>query len=225
VLEAALQTAKMREAGLPAQPLMHSNFRDSYWTMAQLVAHHTVTGCNLQAGDLLGSGTQSGPDAGQGGSMLELTLGGKQPLRLPNGETRGFLEDGDTVILRGRCERSGWCCPRAGSVSACDLPVRRPCAPMIFHGSNYRAGKLREPALYRCIAGGASRCRRCIVLDGRRALHTFYPASFTHLTLLGRYPLSQAGAFSFAVYYEPLVTNRVGIHFKDSRRHLFADSC
>jgi fumarylacetoacetase len=107
-LEAALQTAKMREAGLPPQQLMHSNFRDSYWTLAQLVAHHTVTGCNLQAGDLLGSGTQSGLAAGEGGSMLELTLGGKQPLRLPNGETRGFLEDGDTVILRGHCERSGF---------------------------------------------------------------------------------------------------------------------
>jgi fumarylacetoacetase len=107
-LEAALQTAKMREADLPAQPLTRSSFRDSYWTLAQLVAHHTVTGCNLQAGDLLGSGTQSGPDAGQGGSMLELTLGGKQPLRLPNGETRGFLEDGDTVILRGHCERQGF---------------------------------------------------------------------------------------------------------------------
>jgi len=114
----------MREAGLPAQPLMHSNFRDSYWTMAQLVAHHTVTGCNLQAGDLLGSGTQSGPDAGQGGSMLELTLGGKQPLRLPNGETRGFLEDGDTVILRGRCERSGFRRIGFGACTGMVLPAR-----------------------------------------------------------------------------------------------------
>jgi len=123
-LEAALQTAKMREAREPAQPLMHSNFRDSYWTLAQLVAHHTVTGCNLQAGDLLGSGTQSGPDAGQGGSMLELTLGGKQPLRLPNGETRGFLEDGDTLILRGHCERSGFRRIGFGECAGTVLPAR-----------------------------------------------------------------------------------------------------
>jgi fumarylacetoacetase len=106
-LEVALQTAKMRAAGMPAQRLMQSNFRDSYWTLAQLVAHHTVNGCNLVPGDLFGSGTQSGPAPGQGGSMLELSLGGKQPLQLANGETRGFLEDGDTGILRGCCERDG----------------------------------------------------------------------------------------------------------------------
>jgi fumarylacetoacetase len=107
-LEVALQTKAMREAGLPPQRLMSSNFRDSYWTLAQLVAHHTVNGCNLQAGDLLGSGTQSGPDPGQGGSLLELTLGGKQPLKLANGETRAFLEDGDTAILRAHCARDGF---------------------------------------------------------------------------------------------------------------------
>jgi fumarylacetoacetase len=123
-LEAATRTAKMREAGIPAQRLMRSNFRDSYWTLAQLVAHHTVTGCNLQAGDLLGSGTQSGPDAGQGGSMLELTLGGKQPLRLTNGETRGFLEDGDTVILRGHCEHQGLRRIGFGECAGTVLPAR-----------------------------------------------------------------------------------------------------
>jgi fumarylacetoacetase len=106
-LEVWLQTAAMRNAGLPAQRLMQSNFRDSYWTLAQLVAHHTVNGCNLQAGDLFGSGTQSGPDPGQGGSLLELSGGGKLPLQLANGETRSFLEDGDTVILRGHCARQG----------------------------------------------------------------------------------------------------------------------
>jgi fumarylacetoacetase len=103
-LEVWLSTARMREP----QRLMQSNFRDSYWTVAQLVAHHTVNGCNLRAGDLFGSGTQSGPQPGQGGSMLELSSGGKQPLTLANGETRSFLEDGDTVILRGYCERSGF---------------------------------------------------------------------------------------------------------------------
>ena len=107
-LEVALQTEAMCKAGVAPQRLMTSNFRDSYWTLAQLVAHHTVNGCNLQSGDLLGSGTQSGPEAGQGGSLLELTSGGKQPLRLENGETRGFLEDGDTVTLRGFCARQGF---------------------------------------------------------------------------------------------------------------------
>ena len=106
-LEVLLQTSAMRSAGLPAQRLMQSDFRDSYWTLAQLVAHHTVNGCNLQAGDLFGSGTQSGPDPGQGGSLLELSGGGKLPLQLANGETRSFLEDGDTVILRGHCARQG----------------------------------------------------------------------------------------------------------------------
>ncbi len=107
-LEVWLQTAAMRETGLPPQRLMQSNFRDSYWTLAQMVAHHTVTGCNLQPGDLFGSGTQSGPEAGQGGSLLELSAGGKQPLQLANGQQRSFLEDGDTVILRGHCERQGF---------------------------------------------------------------------------------------------------------------------
>ena len=107
-LEVWLRTAAMRDAGLPAERLMQSNFRDSYWTIAQLVAHHTVGGCNLQTGDLFGSGTQSGPEPGQGGSLLELSTGGKHPLRLPNGESRAFLEDGDEVILRGHCARAGF---------------------------------------------------------------------------------------------------------------------
>lgn len=107
VLEVGLQTPRMREAGVPHQRLMQSNFRDSYWTIAQLIAHHTVGGCNLGAGDLLGSGTQSGPGAGQGGSLLELTQGGRQPITLANGETRTFLQDGDSIELRAHCERAG----------------------------------------------------------------------------------------------------------------------
>ena len=122
-----LQTAAMRKAGLPPQRLMSSNFRDSYWTLAQLVSHHTVNGCNLQCGDLLGSGTQSGPEPGQGGSLLELTLGGKQPLRLANGEARGFLEDGDSVILRGRCERAGFRNIGFGECAGTVLPARETC--------------------------------------------------------------------------------------------------
>jgi fumarylacetoacetase len=106
-LEVWLQTARMREQGLPPYRLMQSDFRDAYWTIAQMLAHHSSNGCNLQPGDLLGSGTQSGPEAGQGGSLLELTQGGRQPLALPDGEVRTFLQDGDTVILRGACEREG----------------------------------------------------------------------------------------------------------------------
>jgi fumarylacetoacetase len=107
-LEVWLQTAAMRAAGHPGERLSHSNFTDGYWTAAQLVAHHTVNGCNLASGDLFGTGTLSGPGAGQGGSMLELTQSGKQPIRLANGESRSFLEDGDSVILRGACERAGF---------------------------------------------------------------------------------------------------------------------
>jgi fumarylacetoacetase len=107
-LEVRLQTDAMRSAGVPSVPLSHSNFRDAYWTVAQLVAHHSVGGCNLLSGDLFGSGTQSGPEPGQGGSLLELSEGGRQALALPNGERRTFLQDGDTVVMRARCEREGF---------------------------------------------------------------------------------------------------------------------
>jgi fumarylacetoacetase len=98
----------MRAAGHAGDRLSCSNFSDAYWTVAQLVAHHTVNGCNLRDGDLLGSGTLSGPAPNQPGSLLELSQGGKQPIALSNGETRTYLEDGDTVILRGYCERQGF---------------------------------------------------------------------------------------------------------------------
>ncbi len=78
-----------------------------YWTVAQMVAHHSVNGCQLQPGDLFGSGTLSGAEPGQFGSLLEITAGGKQPVQLTSGETRRFLEDGDEVILRARCKREG----------------------------------------------------------------------------------------------------------------------
>jgi fumarylacetoacetase len=106
-LQVLLQSAAMRDKGLPPHALSHSNFRDSYWSVAQLLAHHSSNGCNLQTGDLLGTGTQSGPQSGQGGSMLELSMGGKQALALPGGESRSFLQDGDCVILRAHCERAG----------------------------------------------------------------------------------------------------------------------
>jgi fumarylacetoacetase len=107
-LEVWLDSARMRAGGVPAQRLSHANFRDSWWAVAQMLTHHTVSGCNLESGDLLGSGTQSGPGPAEGGSLLELTGGGRQPITLAGGETRTFLEDGDRVTLRGWCERPGF---------------------------------------------------------------------------------------------------------------------
>ena len=107
-LEVLIQTAKMRADGQAPARLTLGKLKDAaYWTPAQLVAHHTVNGCNLQAGDLLGSGTLSGPTIDAAGSFTELSVGGKQPLTLPNGEQRTFLQDGDTLVLRGWCEREG----------------------------------------------------------------------------------------------------------------------
>jgi fumarylacetoacetase len=123
-LEVLIQTSVMRDAGRPAQRISLSNFRHAYWSVAQLVAHHTVGGCNLQPGDLLGSGTQSGPAAEEAGSLLELTGGGKYPISLPGGETRTFLEDGDCVVIRGWSTREGR--PRIGfgEVVGTVLPAR-----------------------------------------------------------------------------------------------------
>ncbi len=106
-LDVLLETEKMRAAKQSAQPLARSNFVESYWTVSQMVAHHTVTGCNLQPGDLFGSGTMSGPTDESRASLLELTVGGKEPITLATGETRTFLEDGDAVILRAHCEKVG----------------------------------------------------------------------------------------------------------------------
>lgn len=111
-LEVLLETAAMRGAGKPPAKLAQSNLRYAYWTLAQMLTHHTANGCNLQPGDLLGTGTQSGPAVEQSGSMLELTLGGKQLIELPGGEKRAFIEDGDTVIMRAWCHKPGY--PRIG---------------------------------------------------------------------------------------------------------------
>jgi len=123
-LEVQLQTKAMREANQPAHRLTQSNFSDSYWTVAQMVAHHTINGCNLQPGDFFGSGTQSGPEADQAGSMLELSNGGKQAITLPNGESRTFLEDGDAVIMRGYCQKSGTARIGFGEVTSVILPAK-----------------------------------------------------------------------------------------------------
>ena len=118
-LEVLLQTGRMRAAAQPAVRLSCTNTtRAAYWTPAQLVAHHTVNGCNLRPGDLLGSGTLSGPEPHEAGSLLELARSGRQPVELPNGEQRSFLEDGDTLTLRGWCERAGAVRIGLGEVSA-----------------------------------------------------------------------------------------------------------
>lgn len=122
-LEVWLQTSQMRAAGHTGDRISRSNYRDAYWTMAQLVAHHTVNGCNLRAGDLLGSGTLSGPEPAQGGSLMELSAGGKKPLALSSGETRAWLEDGDTVILRGYCAQPGFRRIGFGECSGTVLPA------------------------------------------------------------------------------------------------------
>jgi fumarylacetoacetase len=122
-LEVLLQTSAMRAQGVAPERLSQSNFRDAYWTVAQMLAHHSSNGCNLQPGDLLGSGTQSGPQPEQGGSLLELTRGGRQAITLGNGEQRRFLEDGDTVLLRARCVRAG---ARAIGFGACAGTVLPP---------------------------------------------------------------------------------------------------
>ena len=125
-LEVWLQTATMRDAGQAGERLVSSNFNDAYWTVAQLVAHHTVNGCNLQPGDLFGTGTLSGARPDQAGSLLELSQGGKKPIHLANGESRTFLEDGDTVIFRGFCERQGARRIGFGECRGTVLPARTP---------------------------------------------------------------------------------------------------
>src|SRR5262245_33168582 len=107
-LEVFLLTAGLRAKGLPAHRLAASNARHLYWTVAQLVAHHTCNGCNLRPGDIFGSGTISGPTGDSLGSMLEISAGGRRPVELPSGETRRFLEDGDTVIIQAHCRREGY---------------------------------------------------------------------------------------------------------------------
>lgn len=106
-LDVVLQTDKMRAAGQPGHRICSTSYRHAYWTIAQMVTHHTVNGCNLQPGDLFGSGTLSGPTLDQAGALIELTQGGKLAIALPNGEQRTFLEDGDRVTFHGWCEAPG----------------------------------------------------------------------------------------------------------------------
>ena len=107
-LEVLLLTPGLEAKGLPPQRLSLGNARHLYWTVAQLVAHHSSGGCNLRAGDLFGTGTISAPADDGLGSLLEISAGGRRALTLASGETRRFLEDGDTVIMRARCRREGF---------------------------------------------------------------------------------------------------------------------
>jgi fumarylacetoacetase len=106
-LEVGIHTPKMRAASQAAATVCRTSYRHAYWTVAQMVTHHTVNGCNLQPGDLLGSGTLSGPTLDQAGALIELTQGGKHPLQFANGEQRVSLEDVAAVVLRGWCEKPG----------------------------------------------------------------------------------------------------------------------
>lgn len=117
-LEAWLKTPAMVE---PVR-LSHATAMDAYWSFAQMAVHQTSNGCNLECGDLLGSGTLSGPHPDQGGSLLELSRGGRQPIVLPGGETRTFLHDGDTVTLRAWCEAPGAVRIGLGSLAATVVP-------------------------------------------------------------------------------------------------------
>jgi len=123
-LEVLITSARMRDQNVEPMRLSRGNFRDMYWSVAQLVTHHTSNGCNLRGGDLIASGTVSGRDKSARGSLIELTWRGTDPIQLPTGEERKFLEDGDEVIMRGFCEREGR--PRIGfgEVRGIVLPSR-----------------------------------------------------------------------------------------------------
>jgi fumarylacetoacetase len=107
-LEVWLDTERMRANGRPRVLVSRGNFTNMYWTVAQLVAHHASNGCNLRPGDLLASGTVSGPDKESRGCLLERSWRGTEPLSLPGGEQRAFLENGDHVVIRGYCARDGF---------------------------------------------------------------------------------------------------------------------
>ncbi|MEM9092517.1 MAG: fumarylacetoacetase [Cyanobacteria bacterium P01_F01_bin.53] len=107
-VEVWMSSARMRKEAIAPIRLSQANFAQMYWTAAQMITHHTSNGCNLRPGDLLASGTVSGPEVGAQGSLLEITQQGRSPIELPSGETRTFLTDGDEVILRGYCEKAGY---------------------------------------------------------------------------------------------------------------------
>jgi fumarylacetoacetase len=123
-LECFIHTQQMRDQHQTMEKLSQSNFKYSYWTPAQLVTHHSSNGCAMRAGDLLGSGTQSGPKYEQAGSMLELSNGGKSPVTLSNGEQRKFLADGDSIIMGASCSKTGAAKIGFGQVVSTVLPAK-----------------------------------------------------------------------------------------------------
>jgi fumarylacetoacetase len=106
-LEVAISTTKMRKKGVKPQVIGSPVFKDMYWSVFQMLTHHASGGCNLRPGDFYGSGTISGTEKNQLGSLIEVTLGGKEAIEFPNGETRTFLEDGDEVVMRAWCHKDG----------------------------------------------------------------------------------------------------------------------
>lgn len=125
-LEVLVASARMRDEKIEPVRLSRGDFSRMYWTLAQMVTHHASNGCNLRPGDLIASGTVSGPEKSSRGCLLELTWGGRDPLELPTGETRRFLEDGDEVILRGWCERDGAARIGLGECRGTVLPALNP---------------------------------------------------------------------------------------------------
>ncbi|GAA6185269.1 fumarylacetoacetase [Aliiglaciecola sp. NS0011-25] len=119
-----IRTEQMRHQGIPAFKLSQTTFKHAFWTIAQMITHHTQTGCNLNSGDLLGSGTQSGPTESEAGSLLEITQGGQHPIHLPSGEKRFFLEDGDEIEISGYCQSENGLRIGIGSVSAVIYPPK-----------------------------------------------------------------------------------------------------
>jgi fumarylacetoacetase len=123
-VEVLLQSAQMREEGRSPFHLSHASFKQMYWTLAQMLTHHTSNGCNLRPGDLLASGTVSSAEAGSQGCLLEITQRGSQPIELPTGEVRSFLCDGDEVILRGYCAKEGYAKVGFGECRSLVLPAK-----------------------------------------------------------------------------------------------------
>ena len=107
-LEVYIQTEKMRNEGIEPHKISRSNTKDLYWTIGQMLTHHASNGCNLQTGDLMATGTVSGKEKSERGCLLEMTWRGTEPIDLPSGEQRRFLEDGDEIIMKGFCEREGF---------------------------------------------------------------------------------------------------------------------
>ena len=124
VVEVSLLTEKMRDEGMEPMKLSEGNFKEMYWTLAQMLTHHASNGCAMEPGDLFASGTVSGPEKSNRGCLLELTWRGSEPIECPTGESRKFLQDGDEVILRGRCEKDGYRRIGFGSCTGLVIPAK-----------------------------------------------------------------------------------------------------